>query len=287
MRHGTESVGVICFVRQQDVPFEAADRQLARGFADQAALAIRTAGVVADLQRANRLKSEFVSTMSHELRTPLNVILGFADMLGDPMFGDAERQEFTRHIRNAGLELLELIENTLAVGKLDVGREDVQLERLPLRAFWTEVGRTCGDLPHAPEVALEWSDAVPEVDVRTDPRKLAIVIRNLVGNALKFTARGRVRCDTWIAGDNLVIRVSDTGIGIRAEDHQAIFEMFRQADSSDSRRFGGTGLGLYIVRRFVGQLGGRVTLESAPGEGSVFSVVLPRSSSPTTLSEAA
>jgi signal transduction histidine kinase len=215
------------------------------------------------------------------------VILGFADMLEDPMFGDTERHDFTRHIRNAGLELLELIENTLAVGKLDVGREDIQLERLSLRAFWTEVGRTCGELPRSTEVAFEWSDTVPDVDVRTDPRKLAIVIRNLVGNALKFTARGRVRCDTWIAGDNLVIRVSDTGIGIRAEDHQAIFEMFRQADSSDSRRFGGTGLGLYIVRRFVGQLGGRLTLESAPGEGSVFSVILPRSSSPTSLSEAA
>ena len=124
------------------------------------------------------------------------------------------------------------------------------------------------------------------MDFRTDPRKLAIVVRNLVGNALKFTARGRVRCDAWVAGENLVIRVSDTGIGIHEEDHQAIFEMFRQADSSDSRRFGGTGLGLYIVRRFVGQLGGRITLESAPGVGSVFSVVLPRSSSPS-LSEAA
>jgi signal transduction histidine kinase len=278
MRHGQESVGVLCFVRLEDVPFDASERQVARGFADQVALAIRTAGVVGDLQRANRLKSEFVSTMSHELRTPLNVILGFTDMLGDPMFGHTERQEFTRHIRNAGLELLELIENTLAVGKLDVGREDIQLERLSLRAFWTEVGRTCGDLPHAPGVAFEWSDTVPDVDFRTDPRKLATVVRNLVGNALKFTSRGRVRCDAWVAGDNLVIRVSDTGIGIHAEDHQAIFEMFRQADSSDSRRFGGTGLGLYIVRRYVGQLGGRVTLESALGVGSVFSVILPRSS---------
>src|SRR6185436_18929492 len=152
MRHGSEAVGVLCFVRQNDLPFEARERQLARGIADQAALAIRTAGVVADLQRANRLKSEFVSTMSHELRTPLNVILGFADMLEDPAFAETERHDFTQHIRNAGLELLELIENTLAVGKLEVGREDVQLERLSLRAFWAEVGRTCADLPHAKDV---------------------------------------------------------------------------------------------------------------------------------------
>jgi signal transduction histidine kinase len=123
-------------------------------------------------------------------------------------------------------------------------------------------------------VHLEWSDAVPAVSLLTDPRKLTVVLRNLVGNALKFTESGYVRVEAHHDAEGLVLRVADTGIGIRPEDQQTIFEMFRQADGSDSRRYGGTGLGLYIVRRFVEQLGGSVTVDSAPGRGSVFSVCL-------------
>ncbi|HLY39346.1 MAG TPA: ATP-binding protein, partial [Candidatus Binatia bacterium] len=117
--------------------------------------------------------------------------------------------------------------------------------------------------------------AVPDVVLHTDPRKLGIVVRNLVGNALKFTERGFVRAEATLARESILLRVADTGIGIRPEDHERIFEMFRQADGSDSRRYGGTGLGLYIVRRFVEQLGGTVWVESAPDRGSVFIVSLP------------
>jgi signal transduction histidine kinase len=130
-------------------------------------------------------------------------------------------------------------------------------------------------MPRNADVRLEWSDAVPDVRLVTDARKLTVVVRNLIGNALKFTEHGWVRAEATLDDGAVVLRVADTGIGIRAEDQEAIFEMFRQADGSDSRRYGGTGLGLYIVRRFVQQLGGTIALESAPGRGSVFHVRLP------------
>jgi anti-sigma regulatory factor (Ser/Thr protein kinase) len=107
--------------------------------------------------------------------------------------------------------------------------------------------------------------------LETDPRKITVVLRNLVGNALKFTERGFVQLEADVTPDGVVLRVQDTGIGIRHEDHERVFDMFRQADGSDTRRFGGTGLGLYIVRRFVRQLGGDVTLTSEPGRGSTCS----------------
>jgi len=116
----------------------------------------------------------------------------------------------------------------------------------------------------------------------TDPRKLLVVVRNLVGNALKFTERGSVRAEVRLEADTVILRVADTGIGIRREDQETIFDMFRQADGSDTRRFGGSGLGLYIVRRFVQQLGGTIALESAPGQGSVFTVALPGSAASET-----
>ena len=114
-----------------------------------------------------------------------------------------------------------------------------------------------------------------------------MVVRNLVNNGLKFTERGSVRAKVQLDAEAVVLRVIDTGIGIRREDQELVFEMFRQADGSDSRRFGGSGLGLYIVRRFVQQLGGTITLESAPREGSTFTIVLPRSAAAPTARNAA
>jgi len=232
------------------------------------------ARLVEELERAGRLKSEFVSTMSHELRTPLNVILGYAEMLEDePLDARRQRQLITR-IKTSGQELLELVENTLEIGRINVGLPDVRLEPVFLPEFWATLREGCARMPRRAEVGLEWGDAMP-VMLRTDPRKLTVMIRNLVGNALKFTERGGVRVAAEMRGETVVLCVSDTGVGIRSEDQETVFELFRQADGSDARRFGGAGLGLYIVRRFAQQLGGRVDLESAPGLGSTFRITLP------------
>jgi signal transduction histidine kinase len=147
---------------------------------------------------------------------------------------------------------------------------------VPLRVLWTQLERICASLPHDAAVTVVWGADVPDVSLVTDPRKLTIVLRNLVGNALKFTSQGVVRVDVRADDERIAITVEDTGIGIRSEDCEGVFEMFRQADGSDSRRYGGTGLGLYIVRRFVTQLGGTISLSSVYGEGSTFTVSLPR-----------
>jgi PAS domain S-box-containing protein len=273
---GEEMAGfIVAMYRKRVGAFTAKQHQLTLGIAHATAIALENARLIADLQAASRMKTEFVSTMSHELRTPLNVILGFCEMARDPGADHAAREMCHERIEMAGRTLLELIEETLEVGKLEAGREDLELEPVTLPALWDKLGREYAVRPRGGEVVLEWSPAVPDIVLLTDARKLAMVVRNLVSNALKFTDRGFVRVDALLEPGMLVLRVSDTGIGIAAEDQEKVFEMFCQGDGSDSRRHGGTGLGLYIVRRIVERLGGNVQLESAVGEGSVFSVRLP------------
>jgi len=256
--------------------FSRQQRRIMEGVTRIASLALTNARLVDELGRASRVKSEFVSTISHELRTPINVILGYAEMVEEDTPTTDPRHAFVRRIAVAGRELLELIESTLEIGRIDASRDEVRLESVPFRTFWAELGLGCARLPRRPEVRFEWSDGVEDIALVTDPRKLTVVIRNLVSNALKFTEHGWVRATVELDAGAIVLRVADTGIGIRQEDQELVFDMFRQADGSESRRFGGSGLGLYIVRRFVQQLGGTITLASAPREGSTFTITLPR-----------
>jgi len=275
LRRGQEIIGVQIETRSGgSEEFTPAQRRIGLGIANVASMALANARLLAELEEASRLKSEFVSTMSHELRTPLNVILGYAEMARDPMVEPTDGRQFLGQIETAGRDLLELIESTLEIGKIDAGRDEVRLELVQMPELWAAIGQGCANMPRRPDVALEWSQAAPAVALVTDPRKLLVVVRNLVGNALKFTERGSVRSEVRLDADTVILRVADTGIGIRREDQDTIFDMFRQADGSDTRRFGGSGLGLYIVRRFVQQLGGTIELESAPGEGSVFTIAL-------------
>lgn len=268
-----------CGWRQTAHPLPRRCHRLAQGFADAGALALDGARVVDDLRRTNRLKSEFVSTISHEMRTPLNVILGNIEMGRDPDLPDDERSACLERADAAGRQLLLLIEDALDVGRLGAGTDDPELEAIELPALWGVLRAQCAALPHPPRVRLLWDDAVAPGLVATDPRKLGVIVRNLVQNALKFTVDGEVRVDVQRAGNDMILRVADTGIGIAPEQHATAFELFRQGDGSDARRYGGIGLGLYIVRRFVDQLGGRITLESTPGRGTTFTVQLPADAS--------
>ena len=275
MARGTQAVGsLVVGYRRPGVDFTPRQHRLLNGLAQVTAVTLENVRLVAGLRAANAFKSEFVSTMSHELRTPLNVILGFAEMARDEALDEAIRRTALERVGMAGRELLTLIEDTLEMRRIEMG-DEVRLQRVELPSWWDEVGVTCGRLPRHDDVVLEWQPGVPALVLLTDPRKLSVVVRNLVGNACKFTEHGRVSVWVAVEGGALVLRVSDTGIGIAAQEHELIFDLFRQGDSSDSRRFGGVGLGLHIVKRFVEQLGGGIDLESRQGEGTTFTVRVP------------
>jgi len=235
--------------------------------------------LIAALQEANHVRARFVSTMSHELRTPLNVMLGLAEMARDPGFDAAERDDLLARIEHAGARLLELVEGTLEIGKLEGGRWQAEPRAMTTSLLWGELARGCGDLVPRPGVVLTWDDRIPDGEVRTDPGKLLVVLRNLLSNALKFTEAGSVTVRMRARDAAIELAVEDTGIGIDPRDQSVVFEMYRQADASETRRFDGCGLGLYIVQQFVQRLGGAVLLDSEPGKGSTFTVLLPRSSS--------
>ncbi|HYY05085.1 MAG TPA: HAMP domain-containing sensor histidine kinase [Candidatus Limnocylindria bacterium] len=244
----------------------------AEGIAHQAAVALANARLIDDLRTASRIKSEFVSTMSHELRTPLHVIIGYTDLLGD--LPGEQRAAAIAKIRAASLELLEMIEATLNLNRMEAGRDTPTFEVIAVRELWEELAAEFAALPRKPGLELRWG-SVDGGALRTDRRKLKIVLKNLVGNALKFTSAGEVVVAYRPNGSACAFTVRDTGIGIAREQLPFIFDMFRQADSSDSRSYGGAGLGLYIVRRLLDQLGGEIRVESEVGRGSTFTVTVP------------
>ena len=265
----------ITWVRADGRPFSRAERRAALEMADQAHTALSAADLYGKALEASRLKSEFVSTISHEFRTPLSVIVGYAEMARDLDLSLEERVRSLEGIEVSARELLLLVEQTLDIGRIEAGRSPVQVERVRLATFWLAMQEMCDLLPRKPTVRLLWSDAVPDLVIRSDRRRLAIMVRNLVGNALKFTEHGTVEAQLAVDGTDLVIDVADTGIGIRAEDRESIFEIFRQADGSETRRYDGTGLGLYIVSQFARQLGGAVAVWSEPRKGSRFILRIP------------
>ncbi|MFI5393965.1 MAG: sensor histidine kinase [Candidatus Binatia bacterium] len=228
-------------------------------------------------QAANRLKSEFLATMSHELRTPLVAILGYTDLILEEEFGALSHEQAgaLQRVHKRSQELLELINSTLEVGRLEAGALSIALTTVDAKAFLEMVQVETESLGEKPNVGLEW-DVPPSLPVlHTDPAKLKIVLKNLIGNAVKFTEEGRVAVRAQPYAHGVEISVSDTGIGIAPDVFPVIFEPFRQGDGSSVRRYGGVGLGLYIVRRLVDLLQGTVTVESRLGQGSTFRIWLP------------
>jgi signal transduction histidine kinase len=257
--------------------FSDKQQRLMVGIAHAIAMALDNRRLVTELGAANQLKSEFVATMSHELRTPLNVIAGYAEMIDDRVFepGTTDWADAIGRIRRSTEELNELVGATLDLNRLESGREPVDRQPVDLGPMLARIENQVEPLAQA-GVALRWHLTLLDPHVVTDATKLKTIIKNLVTNALKFTSRGSVEVTIGADGDALMVSVRDTGIGIAPEHLQTIFEMFRQIDGSSTRRFGGVGLGLHIVKRLVGTLGGSVQVESALGTGSTFHVRIPK-----------
>ena len=232
-----------------------------------------------ELERSNTYKSEFLANMSHELRTPLNSTLILAKLLADNRPGNLteEQIKFANTISSAGKELLALINDILDLSRIEAGKMEVQPEEVSvaktvqgLAQSFEAIARDKG-LKFATSVAA----GTPE-KLETDAQRLGQILRNLLANALKFTERGEVSLHAFPSGGGgVAFAVKDTGIGIPPDQQDAIFEAFRQGDGSTHRRYGGSGLGLSISRDLARMLGGEVSVQSIPGQGSTFTVTLP------------
>jgi PAS domain S-box-containing protein len=232
------------------------------------------------VQEANRLKSEFLANMSHELRTPLNAIIGFAEMMYDGRVGTLSptHQEYMGDILTSGRHLLQLINDVLDLAKVESGKMEFRPERLDLAKVVREVRDVLRTLAAKKRMQVETQVDPDLTDVVADPGKLKQVLYNYLSNALKFTPdEGRVTVRVRPEGpDAFRLEVEDTGIGIRPEDLGRLFMEFQQLDASTAKKYQGTGLGLALTKRIVEAQGGQVGVRSAPGQGSVFSAVLPR-----------
>ena len=231
----------------------------------------------ADLQAANRHKSEFLSNMSHELRTPLNAIIGFSEVLLQRIFGElnAQQADYLQDILDSGRHQLTLVNDILDLAKVEAGRMELQLSTFSLRAVIDSGITTLRETAARRGVALQ-VECDPRIDtVDADERKVRQVLFNLLSNAVKFTSEGgSVTVNARARPDAVEISVADTGVGIAPEDQARIFEEFGQAKEGKSLE-GSTGLGLTLAKRFVELHGGVMSLRSAVGHGSTFTFVLP------------
>ncbi|MES2184918.1 MAG: response regulator [Pseudomonadota bacterium] len=233
-----------------------------------------------ELQRASRYKSEFLANMSHELRTPLNSSLILAKLLADNGAGNLspEQVKFAESIYGAGNDLLNLINDILDISKVEAGKLDVRPQDVGVARLVDSLRATFEPLAGQKKLdfRVEVREGVPGT-LNTDRQRIEQILKNLLSNAIKFTGSGSVVLSVAPHADGgIAFTVRDSGIGIPAEQQESIFEAFRQADGTTSRRYGGTGLGLTISRDLAHLLGGTLAVQSTPGQGSSFTLVLPR-----------
>jgi signal transduction histidine kinase/HAMP domain-containing protein len=257
---------------------------LLQTFATHSALAIQNARLFRELEEKGREleivskhKSEFLANMSHELRTPLNAILGYTELILDKIYGEVPEkiQEILERLEINGSHLLNLINDVLDLSKIEAGRLSLSLSEYSMAEVVQTVFTSIEAL--AVEKKLELKLIVP-TDLTTgkgDEQRLAQVLLNLLGNAIKFTEQGEVSVEMTVSNEKYLVSVSDTGPGLSEAEQEKIFEEFQQADSSSTREKGGTGLGLSIAKRIIEMHGGRIWVESTLGKGSAFRFTLP------------
>ena len=224
-------------------------------------------------ETANLAKSEFLANMSHEIRTPMTSILGYLDLLRDPAAGEEERHEYAEVINRNGRHLMAIINDILDMSKIEAGK--MNIERIPCSPvqILEEVFSMLGERAATKRIMLEQEHVWPlPTMIQSDPVRLRQILMNLISNAVKFTESGSVRVRLSYSAESLIAEVSDTGIGMTDEQVQRLFQPFTQADTSMTRRFGGSGLGLRIAKSLAEMIGGDITVTSQQGKGSVFTL---------------
>jgi len=278
LRRGSEVVGTqVCGYRDPAFPWTSVQQRIASGLVQFAALALDNAQLVAALEQSNAIKTYFAATMSHELRNTVFAIGGCSEMLVDALRRQqsSEPERLAKVIGERARESLQLIQAALEMTRSEVRPAQPDEREVALVELLEPLRREIDFLCDGRALAIEWQLAPDLPPLRTDAVKLRMVLKNLVSNAIKFTERGAIRVQADRDGPCVRVTVSDTGVGIPAEELPHVFEPFRQAHGGLSRRAGGAGLGLYIVRRLIDLLGGTITVDSAPGRGTTFAIELP------------
>ena len=281
--HG-ESLGVLAVSRGTGKrPFRSRETERLRVIANHASLAVHKSLLLMQAQSADRAKGRFLATMSHELRTPLTALTGYNELLADQVIGPLSEPQLDilERMRSVTVHLSAMIEEILAFSSLEEGREVVR----PTEFLAADLVRAAIAVvePMAEAKALRLNVSVPRKAVRMvgDIDKSRQILVNLLGNAIKFTERGSVSLTLKAQGEGVRMEVEDTGIGIATEELSRLFKPFAQIDTGLTRRYGGTGLGLYISRRIASMLHGHIEVSSAEGVGSKFVVALPTHWRPT------
>jgi signal transduction histidine kinase/HAMP domain-containing protein len=283
MREGL-AIGSIGLRKLEADPFTARQIALLETFAAQAVIAIANVRLFTEIQEKSRQlevasqhKSQFLANMSHELRTPLNAIIGYTEMMADGLYGDVpeKAQGVLERVQSNGRHLLGLINDVLDLSKIEAGQLTLTVEQYSVADMVATVLSATESLARAKGLKLE-SAVPPGLPTGSgDARRLTQVLLNLVGNAIKFTDQGSIEVRAEQADNRFELSVVDTGFGIAPADQARIFDEFQQVDNTSTRKKGGTGLGLSISRKIVELHGGRITVESEMGKGSIFKVTVP------------
>jgi signal transduction histidine kinase len=277
-------IGGLVVRRKAAGEFPAAVVDLLQTFAAQSVLAIHNARLFREIEEkgreleiANKHKSEFLANMSHELRTPLNAILGFTELILDNIYGKVPEkiQDVLERLEKNGRHLLNLINDVLDLSKIEAGQLTLSLNEYSMGELIQTVFTSVESLAAEKKLDLKVEVSKDLITGKGDEQRIAQVILNLVGNAIKFTDKGEVKVEATVSNETFLVSVYDTGPGLKEADQWKIFEEFHQADGSSTRKKGGTGLGLSISKKIIEMHGGRIWAESTLGKGSTFRFTLP------------